>query len=194
MAESSPPPSSSGNAKYIVIAVLFALAGVVLFFAMKPPAPPVEPVAVAETEPAPTRSTALATQEFELPEEQPEDAGEPDAEAVAPVKRQARDTWDCSGEIPAAAARDVIRLNQRQVRSCYERRLKVINTLQGTLQVQVRIGADGAVTGLRRAGGTFRDNETFSCVRQLAQSWRFPAPTGGRCAVMVAPFNFTPSS
>jgi hypothetical protein len=191
----TPPPASGGNTKYILIALLFIVAGAALYLALQPPEPPA-PVATVDAGAPIERPTTLATQEFELPEE---DASVPDAsDAEAPTKRRGggggtpRESWECSGEIAAAAAQRVIAENSRQVRSCYERRLKLINTLQGTLSLEIRIGADGTVTGVRRAGGTLRDNETFACVRQLAENWRFPAPSGGRCAVISSPFNLSP--
>ena len=42
------------------------------------------------------------------------------------------------------------------------------------------------------AGGSLKDVEVYNCVQQLAKKWTFPAPTGGKCAVFDAPYNFTP--
>ena len=99
--------------------------------------------------------------------------------------------WDCSGDIPVAPIRSVVAENNSQVRNCYERRLKVKNTLQGSVTVSLRVGNTGNVTATQ-VGGSLNDNETFSCIRSLADHWHFPNPSGGACAVVRVPFNLTP--
>ncbi|MCG8554153.1 MAG: AgmX/PglI C-terminal domain-containing protein [Proteobacteria bacterium] len=81
--------------------------------------------------------------------------------------------------------------NRSRVRTCYERRLKVNNALQGTIALRLRVDAGGRVAATQ-ASGSLRDNEVFSCVRNLAKEWQFPPPEGGDCAVVAVPFNFTP--
>lgn len=94
------------------------------------------------------------------------------------------------GDINAAAASQVIQSYSRQVRNCYERQLKQNHTLAGNMSLTLRIGTDGKVSGTR-VGGSLRDPTVFACVRNLASSWSFPAPTGG-CAVVGQSFSFTP--
>ena len=77
-----------------------------------------------------------------------------------------------------------------QFRNCYERRLKVNSTLEGRVSVQMRVNRSGAVDAVQ-VGGTLRDSQVLSCVRQTANRIRFPAVQNGRCAVVSAPFNFT---
>ncbi|TPW00887.1 MAG: hypothetical protein FD124_3870, partial [Alphaproteobacteria bacterium] len=43
-------------------------------------------------------------------------------------------------------------------------------------------------------GGSLNDKEVFACVRRLAETWRFPPPSGGACAVVAAPFQFSPKN
>jgi hypothetical protein len=139
------------------------------------------------------RSTALAPETVQLPVETP-DAGVPQAVAEeTPTKRKhgTSDPWACQGDVPAQEIKALLADRQVQIRSCYEKRLRVDNTLQGTLRLQVRIGNDGKVAATR-AGGTLRDPEVFNCVQALAKKWSFPAPTGGNCAVFDAPYTFTP--
>ena len=88
-------------------------------------------------------------------------------------------------------ARSVMAEAGRQVRNCYERQLKSNNTLQGTLTLSVKVGANGSVAATQ-VGGSLRDNEVFACVRNVAQSLHFAAPVGGACAVVQQPFNLTP--
>ena len=48
------------------------------------------------------------------------------------------------------------------------------------------------VTGVR-TGGTMRDRNVLSCARNVARQIRFPSgPSGGSCAVINVPLNFTP--
>ena len=189
--ESTPPPQSSGNVKYGIIGLLLIAAAGGVWFAMNmggDEAPPALPDAgVVE------RPTAIAESALVIPDPEP-DAG-PQIDAGPPRKRivyrYVAGDWECSGAIPAAAAQAVINENRRQVRNCYERQLKTNHTLAGNLSLRVRVGQNGQVTAAA-AGGSLRDPAVFSCVQNLARSWRFPAPTGGNCAVISAPFNLTP--
>ena len=95
--------------------------------------------------------------------------------------------------MPAAEIRRVLGDSQTQVRSCYERRLRNNNMLQGTVNLQVKIGNTGRVTGTR-IRGTLQDADVKNCVQALAKNWSFPAPSGGTCAVFDAPYNFTPKN
>lgn len=191
--ESTPPPPSGGNVKYAVIGLLLLAAAGGVWFAMKSGKGGEGVAEVPDAGPSLERSTSLAEQALVIPDPEP-DAG-PEIDAGPPRKRivyrYERGTWECSGEVDAAAARRVINQNRRQVRNCYERQLKTNHTLSGSLNLQLKIGRDGSVQGAR-VGGSLRDPAVFACVRQLAQSWTFPAPTGGNCAVISAPFNMTP--
>ena len=187
-----PTPASSGGgyAKYLIGLLLLLGGGLGVFLATRsepaPTPPPQPPPKVAE------RSTALAQDDLQLPVEEP-DAGAPPAVAEEPTKkkRTGPDPWACQGDVPAQEIKALLADRQVQIRSCYEKRLRVDNTLQGTLRLQVRIGNDGKVDATR-AGGTLRDPEVFNCVQTLAKKWSFPAPTGGNCAVFDAPYTFTP--
>lgn len=100
-------------------------------------------------------------------------------------------SWDCSGEISIGEARRVAREYDAQARSCYERALRRNNMLAGTVVMTVRVGANGSVNAVR-AGGSLSDGDVRSCVRGIANRWRFPAPRGGTCAIVQVPFNFRP--
>lgn len=102
------------------------------------------------------------------------------------------DSWECSGNIDPARIRSAVAEHSSEVRACYERGLKANNSLQGTVRIRLKIGANGVVQGTN-VGGSMRDNSVFSCVRQVADRWRFPNPTGGACAVVEIPYNMTPS-
>ncbi|HKP57113.1 MAG TPA: AgmX/PglI C-terminal domain-containing protein [Polyangiales bacterium] len=195
MAESA-KPHSGGNLKYIVGGVvLLLLAMGVFFFGLQKPAqapapepPPPPPVANAE------RVNPMAQPALIL-EEAP-DAGKPQ-EAAAPdkpkvVKKELRDEWDCEGDLARPALQGVIDSNRAQIRSCYERRLKMNNVLAGDLKLRLRVAPSGQVTATA-VSGSLRDNEVFGCVRNIASKWSFPPPAKG-CAVIQVPFQFSPKT
>ncbi|MBX3275152.1 MAG: AgmX/PglI C-terminal domain-containing protein [Sandaracinaceae bacterium] len=199
MAESTPPPpAGGGNLKYAIIGVVLLGASVAVWFGMRGCGEPAETPVVEGASDAGTteRPTALADDDLLLPDDLP-DAGEPESDdAGTRIRYVTRyvggggGDWACSGDIDQAAAQRAIQANNLQFRNCYERRLKVNQTLSGRVQLQVRVGRDGAVAGVR-TGGTLQDPQVTSCVRAIAQRIRFPRPTGN-CAVVAVPFDFTP--
>jgi TonB family protein len=82
---------------------------------------------------------------------------------------------------------------QSSIRSCYERALRNNNQLQGSVALEVRVGGNGHVDN-SRIRGNLRDAEVTKCIQNLAKNWRFPPPSGGNCAVVGAPYNFTPKN
>jgi outer membrane biosynthesis protein TonB len=151
------------------------------------PAPMAKPAEQARVNP-------MAEQQLDLDEP----VAEPDAAVVeAPTEPKKRATggvrgdWDCSGDLQGAM--QVIAEQRSQVRACYERRLKVNNILQGELLVKLKVGANGKVV-LANVSGSMKDAEVHSCVRKLATSWSFPTPSGGTCAVLQVPFQFSPKT
>jgi hypothetical protein len=193
--ESQAPPNDEGggNAKYVVLALLLFGGAAGVWFAMSsggaPPPPPPPPVADAGARPAVDPNLDL-----EIPPELP-DLGPP-VDFGPPTKRiiyryVGGGGWDCSGEITDAPS--VMSQAQRQVRNCYERQLKSNNTLRGTVIVSLKVGGAGTVQAVQ-IGGTLRDNEVFTCVRNVMQALRFTVPSGGTCAVVQQPFNLTPQN
>jgi outer membrane biosynthesis protein TonB len=132
----------------------------------------------------------MAQQELVVEEEK---EAEPEP-APAHAKRSSRTNWgdwDCAGDLPGAKINQILADNRQQVRSCYERRLKINNVLQGNLNLKLKVNASGAVVATA-VGGSLGDNDVFACVRNLAKQWAFPEPAGGECAVVQVPFKFTP--
>ena len=78
----------------------------------------------------------------------------------------------------------------KQVQTCYERGLKSNNLLQGSMQVELTIGASGGVRAVS-IDGSLRDRQVHSCVKRVARTWKFPKPTGG-CVRINVPFQMTP--
>lgn len=152
-------------------------------------APPAEP-------PKAARSTALTEETLEIPAPEVDAGKPPPAEDPAPTTKKPRrpgDSWSCQGDIPAKQIKQVLADSQTQIRSCYERQLRNNNMLQGSVNLQVKVGAGGKVVATR-ARGSLGDKEVLSCMQNLAKNWSFPAPEGGPCAVFDAPYNFTPKN
>lgn len=191
MTESMRPPTGGGGMRYAMIGLLLLLGAVGLYCMSQDdtePAPQVAQAAVDAGAPPPRQIGPT----FEIPEE--EDAALPDAapppETTMTSSMMRRAPRECNGDLDVSAIRRVVRQAQPQVRACYERRLKVNNILQGNVQVRMIVGRDGSVEQVA-VGGSLRDPEVFSCVRRLANTWRFPNPTGG-CAQVNVPFSLTP--
>jgi hypothetical protein len=192
-----PTPASSGGgyAKYLIGLLLLLGGGLGAFLATRKPEQPPAPAATPPPPKNAERSTALAQEAVQLPVEEPEDAGAP--VVAEPVKKPKKgggggnDQWSCAGDIPTGDIKQLLADRQPAIRACYEKRLRVNNMLQGNLRLQLRIGNDGKVQAAR-ASGSLRDPEVFNCVQTLSKKWSFPAPSGGSCAVIEAPYNFTP--
>lgn len=193
----APPPPSSGGATYAIIGVALLIAAGGLAWCLASDPGTADPVADVRPDAGHTeRSTALVEDDFEIPELEPDGGPEPDA-GQEPTKRtggtRPSRAWDdCTGEIQAAQARAVFGQFNAQIRSCYERRLKADQFLQGDLVVSVRVAADGRVDGTQLSG-SLRDREVFSCVRSVTSRMRFPAPGGRDCAIVQVPYRFTPA-
>jgi outer membrane biosynthesis protein TonB len=187
---SSNPQPSRGNFKFLLLGLAFLGGAAILWVVasrQKPPEPPPSPPP-ADVQ----RVNPLAQPDLEL-EEKP-DAGQPQPEPTAVKKAPSGhkvNEWDCSGDLPNALK--VINDNRAQIRSCYERRLKINNVLQGDLRLKLKVGANGRVEATAVAG-SIHDEDVFACVRNLAGTWTFPVPSGGACAVVQVPFQFSPKA
>lgn len=189
---SSLPPLKKNESKYGLIALLLLLAaGAIWFFARgcepRQEAKPVEPAPEA-----PAREQFAP--EIEIPDA---DAGSVAAEAAQPDRkpRQASQThpsdWVCNGTLQASQLSSVIRGQpSKQVQTCYERRLKDDNLLQGSMKVLLTIGATGSVRAVS-VSGTLNDQQVYSCVKRVAKTWKFPKPDGG-CVRTEVPFQMMP--
>jgi hypothetical protein len=193
--ESTPPPPSGGGARYAIAGVALAALAGLGYCLLQPPPPPPTTTAVAPDAGVPARSTALVDEDLVIPEDEP-DTGVPDAGAEPPAttvhhgpRPPSAGEWDsCSGELNA---RPVFEEYRPQFQACYEHRLKANPMLQGQMMLQVRVAVDGHVDGVQ-VGGSLRDREVFTCVRNLANRMHFPRVTGGTCAVVAVPYSFTP--
>jgi outer membrane biosynthesis protein TonB len=192
-----PVPTGNGNAKYIVVLLLVLAGGLGAYLAMSGGEKTVAPPATTPEPPKnPEPTTSLSDTELVVPVDEPVDvdAGAPEPETKKHVRTApAGDPWSCEGDIPTGSVRSVVADTQSAMRSCYERRLRNDNQLQGSINLQVRVGRDGKVDNTR-VRGSMRDAEVLKCVQGMARSWSFPSPTGGNCAVLDVPYQFTPKN
>ncbi len=189
-AQATSQKSGGGNAKYVVLGLLLLGGAYGFWIFLKPPEPAPAPPPPPEKPEAPMRENPLATPDFELEEEPPPEPDEPAKPSKTRI-RYVRGAWECSGDIDRKTAAKLVATNKRQVTTCYERRLKMNNVLQGNLTLRIKVGATGNVVATA-VSGSLNDREVYGCVRNLATKWNFPPPTGGNCAIVEAPFNFTP--
>jgi hypothetical protein len=186
----TPPPARGSNLKYVFAGLLLLAGAAGLGMFIYSQRTPVK-VSQLPTTPAPAveRANPMAQQELVVEEEK---APEPEKPAI--VRKSSRSNWgdwDCAGDLPGAKINKILADNRQQVRSCYERRLKVNNVLEGNLNLKLKVNSSGTVVATA-VGGSLGDNDVFACVRNLAKQWAFPEPAGGECAVVQVPFRFTP--
>jgi len=180
------------DGKYVLIALLFLFGAGGLWFFLKTDGSGSE-AEVAEAAPDTPPREQFAP-EIEIPEE---DAGLDDGAQDRPHAKPGQTSqtrpsdWICSGTLPAAQLSAVIRGQpSKQVQTCYERRLKDDNLLQGSMTVLLTIGASGSVRAVSLSG-SLNDPQVYSCVKRVAKTWKFPKPENG-CLRTSVPFQMTP--
>lgn len=96
--------------------------------------------------------------------------------------------WD--GTIDREAVRRVIRSILNQIKSCYERQLRVNSSLEGKVVIQFEIMDQGRVRTAKTKSSTLSDSTVESCVAARIKEARFPEPPQGVIAVVDYPFVF----
>ncbi len=191
MTESTPPPpESGGGSRYAILGILLLLGAIGVYFLMS--GGDEQPPPIAAVIDAGVVQRPVMEPDIEIPDEEP-DAGPQDAgiaEEPTMSTMRAPQPRECNGELTQQQILSVVGPARSQVRQCYERRLKVNNVLQGTVNVAVLVDRDGSIDQMR-VGGSLRDNEVFACVRRIVEGWRFPPPSGG-CVQVNVPFALSP--
>ncbi len=96
--------------------------------------------------------------------------------------------WE--GTIDREAVRRVIRSILNQIKSCYERQLRVNSALEGKVVIQFEIMEQGRVRTAKTKSSTLGDSSVESCVASRIKEARFPEPPTGTIAVVDYPFVF----
>lgn len=94
------------------------------------------------------------------------------------------------GTIDREAVRRVVRSILNQIKSCYERQLRVNSSLEGKVVIRFEIVEQGRVRSSVKQSSTMHDPTVESCVAQRIREARFPEPPPGTVAVVDYPFVF----
>jgi TonB family protein len=105
--------------------------------------------------------------------------------AISPVEFKVNE-----GSLDRELVRKVIQDNKSQVRACFESLLNQYPELNGKVQTQFTIGADGRVLEAKVAQSSTGSRELDACVASRVRLWQFPKPKGGGIVVVSYPFIF----
>lgn len=95
-----------------------------------------------------------------------------------------------TGTIDREAVRRVIRSILSQLKSCYERQLRVDSALEGKVVIQFEIAEQGRVRSAMTKSTSLNNTTVESCVAARIREARFPEPPTGTIAVVDYPFVF----
>jgi TonB family protein len=96
--------------------------------------------------------------------------------------------WE--GTIDREAVRRVIKSILNQIKSCYERELRVRKGLEGKVVIQFEIMEQGRVRSAKTKNSSMSNATVESCVAARIREARFPEPPSGTIAVVDYPFVF----
>ncbi len=196
MSTSIPPPvkKDSGNAKFIVLGLLFIVGGsFATYMAVKGPAPQTPTTPRVETPVdsgvQPNQSlTPNVAANIDLTEEP--DVATPVEDATAPrVRYVVRYVDQCPGTIDVGRVDAILGASAGGFRECYNRELRTNASLRGGASVRFVINPNGSVGDIQ-SGGIVRSGQFKACFETVLRRLRFPAPRGG-CAVKETRFNFS---
>ena len=98
-----------------------------------------------------------------------------------------------NGSLDKELVRKVIQDHKQQIRACFESLLNRYPDLNGKVQSQFTIGAEGQVLQSSVSQSTTGSKELDSCVASHVRLWEFPRPKGGGTVVVSYPFIFKQS-
>jgi outer membrane biosynthesis protein TonB len=190
---SRPPagvPTSSGNAKYALIA-LFLIAGIGVTLALRrsPPAPASAPSPVASVAPTPANPQVNDIPPPPPPEEVVE-AGPASPRVVYQTINGGCD-GRCNGT-PPPELEQALAVRANHARHCYNSALAQDPNLKGRVSVAVRIGPSGNVCSASVASNDMGTPTVAECAANVFRTAAgYPAPRGG-CVDAKVPLNFIP--
>ena len=177
MAQSMPPSKPKSNKGIIVLlvgGVVILAAAVVIFYLRSKPEPKPEPEKPKVEEkvdiPAP-----LVVAQKQAPIEAEDDAGpevltaEQDTDEKKPRPRGGGGGGsDKMGTIDGKAVNRYINTRFSQVRTCYERRLKINPLLEGKVDLKIGINTKGKASSISVTKDTVRDPQMISCIKGVS--------------------------
>jgi hypothetical protein len=177
------PPGTGGGGKLLVPAVLVAVAIVALIGFKKcgggatTTPGPVATVVIPSGPP-----TVSRVDEVPLPPPVEDAAPAPTATAKPAGTGVAFDACavkSCSGTI-TAELENALALRVKQARRCYDQALAQDPTLQGRVELNVKVASNGQVCGASVASNDLSDPNVANCMAGVfRQSLHFPTPKGG---------------
>jgi hypothetical protein len=189
--ETVPPMRQSGNKTVLVLfglGLLILAIGVIVLWSKHAPDPPPPERPVVEPIAMPPPLVMLPSERPVTPEPDAAPPGDVDTAGPEPAKRGSIYGVK-QGTIDAAVTNKFINSHFSQVRSCYERRLKMNPMLEGALDLKIRLTPKGKVGSVGVNSDTVHDSEMLDCVRRTIRGWQFPAPVDG-WAVFDKSFKF----
>lgn len=188
MPSSRPPPApKSSNAKYaVVLLVLVAGIGVILWL-RKPEVQPTAPPPVASVPSAVPTNPKL---EDIPPPPPPEESAEakPTGPRVVYVQNAGCD-GKCRGTSPPELGQ-ALQVRASQARRCYNQALAQDSQLKGHVSISVRIGPSGNVCSASVASNDMGTPNVANCAANIFRSANgYPSPRGG-CVDANIPLSF----
>jgi hypothetical protein len=194
----TPPTGGSGNGPLIGVAVaLVAVMGGLLWYksqSAEAPQPaatvsaptqsarPPRPMLMDAPPPPPTTDDSAAPP--------PDDAGA--AKPKTPGASGGGCSGSCNGNASGGTTGD-IQGRAGAARGCYERALRQNSTLQGRMQVSLRVDPSGTICSASIAGDTVGSPDVSSCVLGMFRGQHVSPPTGG-CVDLNVPLSFQPKN
>jgi hypothetical protein len=196
MADSRPPSQRKSNKATVgllVAGVLILAVAVVIFYFRSEPEPEPEPEK-PEVEEKVDVPAPLVMAQKQSPIEAEDDAGpqvltaEEDTDEKKSKPRGGGGS-DKMGKIDGKAVNRYINTRFSQVRTCYERRLKINPLLEGKVDLNITINTKGKASSISVNKDTVRDPQMMSCIKGVIRGWQFPKPEGGK-VVIAKQFTF----
>ena len=191
MSTSLPPPAGTGgNGTYIAFGGLF-VAGIVGLLLWKSCDKP-QPVVNVPPPPPPSNTFALKVDDVPPPPPIEPDAGP----EVKPISTAARlgdpcSVKSCSGETTPELV-SALAFRAKQAHRCYDTALANDSSLQGKIQISVRVASNGNVCNAGVVNSDSSMGNVASCVANTFRtSGHFPAPKSG-CVDAQVPIAFVP--
>jgi hypothetical protein len=194
---SSPPPgvpTSGGNAKYAIIALLLLL-GIGGLIALRSfggskdlPPPPLPSASVAQSAEPPPNPKLDDIPPPPPPDEKPE-AG-PTGPRVVYVQAAGCD-GKCNEKFSTPELSQALAVRQSQARRCYNQALARDPSLKGRVTLDVRVGPAGNVCSVNIGSNDMGTTAVAACAANIFRSASYPAPKGG-CVEANVPLRFVP--
>jgi hypothetical protein len=89
----------------------------------------------------------------------------------------------------AATIEEMVQLRSRQIRACYERSLKRDPSLEGTIDLRLKVGRSGRVEQASTENATLDDEQVSDCLVHEARHWSF---SSGQNSTVLYPLVFRP--